>query len=115
MTMQTALLLLRRAALRVVPGIAIAAVSACPAAHAQNSDANALANAAAAFSSSTDGAPSPSAAEPAAAGKPVQAQENSYGYRHRGWSSRMAFEVGGGGNGPVSDSSNDITWGGNLT
>jgi hypothetical protein len=56
-------------------------------------------------------APEPAAGKPAAAG-----QDNSYGsYHHRGWASHLAFEAGGGANGPVGDSSNDITWGGNLT
>jgi len=116
MTLQTATLFLRRAAFGIVPGIAMLALSTCPAAKAQNSDANALANAAAAFSSSTDGVPS--APEPAVEGKPAAAGQdnNSYGYHHRnGWGSRLAFEAGGGANGPTGDSSNDITWGGNLT
>lgn len=103
---------MRRLACCVIPSVAML-VGASSAAYAQNSDASSSS----AFSSSADGIAAPVAPEPAAAGKPaVAGQDNSYGgYHHRGWSSRLAFEAGGGANGPVSDSSNDITWGGNLT
>lgn len=42
-------------------------------------------------------------------------QNGTYGYHDRNWSSHLTFEAGGGANGPTSDSSNDITWGGNFT
>lgn len=43
-------------------------------------------------------------------------QNGTYGYQsHGGWASHLTFEAGGGANGPTSDSSNYITWGGNFT
>lgn len=112
MSLGEAMPLMRRAAFCLIPSVAMLIAGAS--ANAQNTDAGALANAAAAFSSSTDGEPV-AAPEPAAEGKPVAAQDNSYGYHHHSWASHLAFEAGGGANGPTSDSSNDITWGGNFT
>lgn len=42
-------------------------------------------------------------------------QNGTYGYHSRSWTSHLTFEAGGGANGPTSDSSSYITWGGNFT
>jgi hypothetical protein len=103
---------LRRAAYCVIPGVVLAVFSMSPAAFAQAH--------ATEFSSSSDAMPS--APEPAASSSAAPAtsgaaagQDNSYGYHHRGFASHLAFEGGGGFNAPTSDSSSDITWGGNFT
>jgi hypothetical protein len=58
----------------------------------------------------TPAAPSPAPAVGAGG------QSGHYGYSSgHNWMSHLAFEGGGGANGPTSDSSNDITWGGNFT
>lgn len=54
-------------------------------------------------------APSPAGAGAAAAG----GQE--YGHQHHSLFEHITFEAGGGFNGPTSDSSGYITWGGNFT
>lgn len=55
--------------------------------------------------------PRPEVPSSAAAG-----QSGGYGYHdHSNWMSHLTFEGGGGTNGPTSDSSDYITWGGNLT
>lgn len=55
----------------------------------------------------------PAAPSPAGA---AAGQNGTYGYHsHSGWASHLTFEAGGGANGPTSDSSSDITWGGNFT
>ena len=117
MTLHTAMVLLRRAVFCVAPGVALVALGASGNAFAQSAEEHAAPGAATAFSSSMDGT-APAAPEPVAAGKPaVTGQDNSYGghYHRRGWGSRLAFEAGGGANGPTGDSSDYITWGGNLT
>ena len=55
-------------------------------------------------------APSPAPA----AGAAGQSGHYGYGSGHN-WTSHLAFEGGGGANGPTSDSSSYITWGGNFT
>jgi|HubBroStandDraft_5_1064220.scaffolds.fasta_scaffold59569_2 Outer membrane protein beta-barrel domain len=56
------------------------------------------------------------AALPAA---PAAGQNGSYGehggYHSSSFTSHLTFEAGGGFNGPVGDTSTDMTWGGNLT
>ncbi len=54
----------------------------------------------------------PSAPEPAVA---TLSGGRTYGSVNRNWSSRFAFEGGGGFNAPVDSSSRYITWGGNFT
>jgi hypothetical protein len=106
---------MRRVALSVIPSIAMLVAGASSVAYAQNVT-NGDGSSSSAFSSSADGIAPAAAPEPAAAGKPAAGQaDNSYGYHHHNWGSRLAFEAGGGANGPTGDSSNDITWGGNLT
>jgi len=57
-----------------------------------------------------DGAALPSAPAASGSGAGQTGGYQSHGLRHR-----LAFEVGGGFNGPTGDSSSDITWGGQLT
>jgi len=107
---------LRRAAYGVIPGVAMAAFCACPAAFAQSHETS-ISSSSEWFSTSSDGmpaAPEPAAATSAAGSGAAAGQDNSYGYHHRGFASHLAFEAGGGFNAPTSDSSSDITWGGNL-
>lgn len=54
-------------------------------------------------------------AAPAATGAGAAQEDHGHSYHSRNFSSHLAFEAGGGGNGPVSDSNSQITWGGNLT
>jgi len=66
-----------------------------------------------ASSTSADALPSEPSPASSAAG-----QENGgygHGYHSHSLGSHLAFEAGGGFNGPVGSSSNDITWGGNIT
>jgi len=72
----------------------------------------------AADSSSSDPGALPAAPAPASA---ASGQEGGYGrnggggyHDHSLWS-HLTFEAGGGFNGPIGSSSNDITWGGNFT
>jgi hypothetical protein len=107
---------LRRAAYGVIPSVAMAAFCACPAAFAQSHETN-FPSSSEGFSTSSDAmpaAPEPAAATSAAGSGAAAGQDNSYGYHHRGFASHLAFEAGGGFNAPTSDSSSDITWGGNL-
>lgn len=71
------------------------------------------------FASSTGGVIAddlaPAAPSPApAAGAAGQSGHYGYGSGHN-WTSHLAFEGGGGANGPAGDSSSYITWGGNFT
>jgi hypothetical protein len=69
------------------------------------------------YSSSTQGVIAddltPAAPSPAA-GAAGQSGHSGYSSGHN-WMSHLAFEGGGGANGPLSDSSSYITWGGNFT
>ena len=58
--------------------------------------------------------PSAPAAAPSRAGQNGGYDQNG-GYQSHGLRSHLTFEAGGGGNGPTSDSSSYITWGGNFT
>ena len=85
-----------------------------PAVAAPESSSNASATLADdAFSSSSDALP----AEPAPSPSPAAQETGGYGshYHNHSLGSHLAFEAGGGFNGPVGSSSNDITWGGNFT
>jgi hypothetical protein len=66
-----------------------------------------------AVSSSSDALPSDPAPSSSAAGQ----EGGGYGHNYHSHSltSHLAFEAGGGFNGPLGSSSNDITWGGNFT
>jgi Outer membrane protein beta-barrel domain len=64
-----------------------------------------------AASSSTSTSADPLPVSPAAAGQ----SDSSYGSHHHSIASKLTFEAGGGANGPTSDSSSYITWGGNFT
>jgi len=55
------------------------------------------------------------AASSLGSGSSAAQDENGGGGGHHSLFHNLAFEAGGGANGPTSDSSNDITWGGNLT
>jgi hypothetical protein len=55
------------------------------------------------------------AAPGAAASGAGQEGGNGSGYKSHSLFSHLTFEAGGGFNGPTGSSSNDITWGGNLT
>jgi len=59
-----------------------------------------------------DAAPAGMPAAPAPAGGQAS---GSYGYHEHSWTSHLSFEGGGGFNGPVSDTSDYVTWGGNFT
>ncbi|MFC5863883.1 porin family protein [Acidicapsa dinghuensis] len=58
-------------------------------------------------------------ADPALPASPSPAmaagQNGTYGYHSNNWSSRLAFEAGGGGNAPIGNDQPFITWGGNFT
>lgn len=57
----------------------------------------------------------PAAPAPASGGAGLSGQSGGYGTRDHNWASHLAFEAGGGANGPAGDSSSSITWGGNFT
>ena len=110
MSPQHAKLLLRRMSYCFFAAIFAFSVTA-PAAMAQSS--NEFSSSSQMLASGDEDASSSSPA-PAPAIGGGQA-DGAYGSRHGGLFSRLAFEAGGGANGPTSDSSSYITWGGNLT
>jgi hypothetical protein len=103
----------RRTCYLALPAALLIATGAFPAvAQSQNADS---------FSSSSQGLvaldadPGLPASPSPAMGAGAAGQNGTYGYHNRNWSSHLTFEAGGGANGPTSDSSNYITWGGNFT
>jgi hypothetical protein len=70
------------------------------------------------FSSSTEAIDAPGAGGSGATVAPAAAagqSDNSYGYHHNGYLSRLTFEGGGGFNAPIGNDQPFITWGGNIT
>ena len=102
----------RRASFFVLPAVFAVSVTALFSATAQAQKTDVSDG----FASSADGVMSAEAmpAAPTPAGGGGQAH-GSYGYHDDSWISHFTFVGGGGANGPVSNSSNDITWGWNFT
>jgi hypothetical protein len=67
------------------------------------------------FASSSEGIAADDAAPAPAAPAAAAGQAGGYGYHQRTWTNHLTFEGGGGFNAPTSDSSDNITWGGNFT
>jgi hypothetical protein len=110
---------LRRTTYLVSPAILAICLTASPAAKAQAADNSSGTGKSATsdnFSSSTEAIDAPGAGGSGAIAAPAAGQsDNSYGYHHNSYLSRLTFEGGGGFNAPIGNDQPFITWGGNVT
>lgn len=112
---------LRRTSYLVSPAILAICLTVSPAAKAQavdNSSGTGKSAASDNFSSSTEAIDAPGASGSGAIAAPAATagqSDNSYGYHHNSYLSRLTFEGGGGFNAPIGNDQPFISWGGNVT
>lgn len=113
---------LRRTTYLVSPAILAICLAASPVARAQASSNYSGTDKSAAsdtlsdnFSSSTEAIGESGSGAIAAPAAAAGQSDNSYGYHHNGYLSRLTFEGGGGFNAPIGNDQPFITWGGNVT
>ena len=119
MFLRGALPLLRRATYSVFPAVFAILLTANIGSTAQAQSDHEFASSSmgvTADDASLAGVPAAPAPASGGAGQSGQyGQSGGYGYHDHSWTSHLAFEGGGGANGPAGDSSSYITWGGNFT